>query len=192
MFRKMLLTLCLLGFVIAGCSGTTGGGAGAPPAPANPFTLSSNDLPAGAEIGAEFANIQFCNGANKSPELSWANVPANGVESLAVTVTDPDANDFVHWIVFNIDPSTTSLARATPAPAGAAFGINQYGASEYGGPCPPNAGVTHSYVFKVWALDIADLTTDATIDFTNENSIITGIANHEVDSATITRDYTAP
>src|SRR5947209_2328748 len=61
------------------------------------FTLTSADFPPGGKIPASAS----CDGAGTPPAFSWANVPAGTVE-LALTMTDPDADNFVHWVVAGI------------------------------------------------------------------------------------------
>jgi Raf kinase inhibitor-like YbhB/YbcL family protein len=56
----------------------------------------------------------------------------------------------VHWIVWNIDPSTQEI-NENAVPRGAVEGMTDFGRSSWGGPCPP-AGV-HRYQFKLYALD---------------------------------------
>jgi len=107
-----------------------------------------------------------CDGANLSPHLQWQSAPA-GTKSLAIAMDDPDARtDFTHWLVYNIPPGVRELAEgASPKgmmPRGSTEGRNDFGRSEYGGPCPPR-GSAHHYSFKVCALDIRlDLPAGAT------------------------------
>ena len=91
-----------------------------------------------------------CDGANTSPPLVFAGVPADA-KSLALIVEDPDApgGTFDHWIVWNIPPSTKSVAEGK-GPGGVSA-RNGFGKSGYGGPCPP--GGEHRYEFKLFALD---------------------------------------
>jgi Raf kinase inhibitor-like YbhB/YbcL family protein len=65
---------------------------------------------------------------------------------------DPDApsGDFVHWLVWNIDPTTGFIEEGT-RPAASRQGVNGFGAVGYGGPCPPSG--THRYVFELYALN---------------------------------------
>ncbi len=90
----------------------------------------------------------------KSPPLSWSNGP-EGTVAYAVTVTDPDARNFVHWAVVNLPPTTTRLPEgASPGgalPAGAVELPNDFDKMGYGGPCPP-PGAPHHYVIEVTAL----------------------------------------
>jgi hypothetical protein len=75
-----------------------------------------------------------------------------------VICEDPDApsGNFVHWVLYNIPPGTTSLARGIARklvlPDGSAHGLNDFGRMEYSGPCPPK-GKPHRYFFRLPALD---------------------------------------
>jgi Raf kinase inhibitor-like YbhB/YbcL family protein len=88
-----------------------------------------------------------CDGASTPPPLQWSNVPA-GAKSLALIVDDPDAPDpkapthtFVHWVVYNLPPSATSLGEGRQLPAGAREGANDSKKIGYIGPCPPRLGI---------------------------------------------------
>ena len=91
-----------------------------------------------------------CKGDNTSPPLAIAGVPA-AAKSLALIMHDPDApsGDYVHWVVWNMPPSTTEIA-ASSLPAGAEQGPNTSGRNAYMGPCPPSG--THRYIFELYAL----------------------------------------
>ena len=105
--------------------------------------------------------VHTCQGADQSPMLVFSDVPAEA-KSLALIVDDPDAPDpekpqrtWVHWVVYNIPPTTTSLPDGvTPEtlPEGALNGKNDWKKTGYGGPCPPIG--THRYFHKLYALDI--------------------------------------
>lgn len=92
-----------------------------------------------------------CDGEDVNPPLMISNGPS-GVESLVLIVDDPDApsGDWVHWLVWNIDPQTTEIPE-NGRPEGAVEGRTSFGASGYGGPCPPSG--VHRYFFKLYALD---------------------------------------
>ncbi len=92
-----------------------------------------------------------CDGADMNPPLVMDSVPP-AARSLALIVDDPDAPGrvWVHWVVWNIDPSRLEIAENS-VPAGAAQGMNDFRKHEYGGPCPPSG--THRYFFKLYALD---------------------------------------
>jgi Raf kinase inhibitor-like YbhB/YbcL family protein len=99
-----------------------------------------------------------CEGDDVSVPLAWEGVP-DGAKSLALIVDDPDAPDpqapkmvWVHWVVYDIPPTTTSLAEAiTEPPAGARDGLNDWKRTGWGGPCPPIG--RHRYFHKLYALD---------------------------------------
>lgn len=92
-----------------------------------------------------------CDGADVNPPLAIENVPT-GAKSLALIVDDPDAlaGAWVHWVVWNIDPSLKEI-KEHAVPAGASVGMTDFGNQKYGGPCPPTG--THRYFFKLYALD---------------------------------------
>ena len=93
-----------------------------------------------------------CDGADVNPPLVIENAPLNA-KSLALIVDDPDApaGNWVHWVVWNIDPTTDEI-RENTVPSGALQGINDFRKHDYGGPCPPSG--THRYFFKLYALDM--------------------------------------
>lgn len=92
-----------------------------------------------------------CDAENISPPLTISDVP-EGTQGLALIVDDPDApvGDWVHWLVWNIDPETKEIGEGH-SPAASVQGLNDFGNNDYGGPCPPSG--THRYQFKLYALD---------------------------------------
>jgi len=119
------------------------------------FDLKSNDVAPGSKIKNEFVfNGMDCKGENKSPELHWSDAP-KGAKSFAVTLYDPDAptgSGFWHWVVINIPPTQTSLEKGWKSTSTGATEItSDFGATNYGGPCPP-PGKPHRYIFSVHAL----------------------------------------
>ncbi len=99
------------------------------------------------EIPAKYT----CDGDGVNPPLEFKAVPPE-TKSLALVVHDPDApkGDWVHWLVWNINPTTSGIAENS-VPAEALQGVTDFGQKQYGGPCPPSG--THHYVFKLYALD---------------------------------------
>jgi len=67
------------------------------------------------------------------------------------TNTDPDANNFVHWVIAGIPPDTISMGEGA-VPLGAVLANNSAGTLGYTGPCPPS-GQTHTYEFTLYVLD---------------------------------------
>ena len=108
--------------------------------------ITSSAFQEGGNIPSKFT----CDGGDTSPPLQIAEIPS-GAKSLALIVDDPDAPSalFTHWIIWNISPQTNAIAEGS-APKGVQ-GTNDFGKSDYGGPCPPSG--THRYYFKIFALD---------------------------------------
>ena len=97
-----------------------------------------------------------CDGSDVMPELVLSS-PPDKTQSLVIYVEDPDASSgtFTHMIAFNLSPELRKLPSAPDlAAAGEAarFGVNDFGAARYSGPCPPK-GEAHRYRFRVIALD---------------------------------------
>jgi Raf kinase inhibitor-like YbhB/YbcL family protein len=125
---------------------------------ADTITVTSDLFQDGDTIPLRAAHTSV-GGDNESPHLAWTQVP-EGTVSIAVTCYDPDAPTtvgFVHWVLFNVDPSTTSLppgaGKRGANPAGSVMGFVDYGSSEYGGMAPPPDDPPHRYEFRVFALD---------------------------------------
>jgi hypothetical protein len=72
-------------------------------------------------------------------------------------VDDPDApgRTFVHWVLYDLPPTTRQLPEGVPQEVtltnGGVQGKSDFGRYGYGGPCPPSG--THRYFFKLYALD---------------------------------------
>lgn len=140
-----LLSVCLIAVACGSDDSAGGDGEAGTSTSQEEFALSSNAFDDGERIPDEYA---FAN-ENISPPLSWTGVP-EGTEQLAVTVIDPDARNFVHWVVVGIDPATLEMSEGV-VPGSAIEGLNQFGKPGWDGPSPP-AGDAHSYVFTIHAL----------------------------------------
>jgi len=116
--------------------------------------LTSSAFVPNAEIPSRYT----CEGRNVSPPLAWAGIPERA-RSLVLIVDDPDAPDpmapkmtWVHWLLYNIPTSVTSLDEAVrQLPPGTLEGINDWKRTGYGGPCPPIG--RHRYFHKLYALN---------------------------------------
>ncbi len=120
------------------------------------LVLKSDAFNDGGEIPIKYT----CEGDDVSPGLYWEGVP-EGTESLALIVDDPDAPDpsaprmvWDHWILYNVPPSLGGLPEGIvpdALPPGCGGGINSWGRTGYGGPCPPIG--RHRYFHRLYALD---------------------------------------
>ncbi len=108
--------------------------------------LASKEFTNNGTIPSNFT----CDGEDMSPSLIIEGVHSNA-KSLALIMDDPDAprGTFVHWVAWNIPPSTVEISRGKE-PQGIQ-GKTDFGRTGYGGPCPPFG--THRYFFKIYALD---------------------------------------
>lgn len=128
------------------------------PAPPLPATTVAPETTAPPQLlmiapwqdGASIPTRYTCDDDDVAPALTWTNVPVGTVE-LAVTVTDLDAADFAHWILYGLEPDETGLVEGV-VPNGAFQWSNSFGVKGWNGPCPP-AGQTHRYQFTIHALN---------------------------------------
>ncbi len=106
-----------------------------------------------------------CKGQNVNPPLNIFSVP-DCTQSLTLVMHDPDAvsGDYLHWLVFDIPPSTEYIS-VNDVPIGAVQGSNGAGKAVYTGPCPPKGTGTHHYAFELYALDkTLDLPAGSSLD----------------------------
>ena len=163
---RKLVPVLMLAVAAAGCSHDGRALKPVPPGATAPPTTSATTAPAaqpGASIGAAplaLTSPAFapgaampveltCDSTNVSPSLQWTGVPAGTVQ-LALTVTDPDAKGFVHWVVADLPAAATGIGPGA-VPEGATQAQNGKGTLGGTGPCPPQ-GPAHHYVFTLYAL----------------------------------------
>ena len=173
----------------SGCSDDDDSSSGGGGDSSNLSITSTNFNEGGAIPTNNISNV--CSGGNQSPQLSWTNAPSNTVE-FAIVMDDESTpgcntgiNACVHWGLFNIKSSTTSLIEnATINPP---MTESQNGAigKDYEGPCPPS---THIYKFTVYALS-SDITPDMDAMWTRA-SFSSTYSGQIVDSATLSGTYT--
>ncbi|HKB88469.1 MAG TPA: YbhB/YbcL family Raf kinase inhibitor-like protein [Patescibacteria group bacterium] len=145
------------------------------------INISNQEFVNNGKIPSSFT----CDGENLSPTFLLQHVPSTA-KSLAIILEDTDSAPkyFTHWLAFNIGPSTETI-EASKVLGSATVGTNDFGNTEYDGPCPPS-GVSHKYYFRVYALDtMLDLTSSAT-----RSSFNTAINGHVITTGEIGAYYT--
>jgi len=158
LFTGLILTL-----LTVGCGGGDGGGVGQ-----GAFTLRSTAFANNGAIPLKYASANL-GGQDVSPPLQWSN-PPSGTRSFAITCIDLDADNFVHWVIYDIPATLSALPENVPKQPQAQIngaivkqGENDFGGFGYGGPEPP-PNERHRYRFTVYALsvDTLDLPAGAT------------------------------
>lgn len=125
-----------------------------------------------------------CDGEDVNPPLTYTNLPAN-TQSLALTVEDINSPKgiFTHWVIFNIDPTTTTRIDSNSVPGEALQGMNDFNQARYSGPCP--ASGSHNYVFTLYALD----TKLPLFQGVKKQVFVDQISGHVLDKAELTASY---
>lgn len=154
---------------------------------AGDFQLTSSMIAEGDKLNAAHVFQGFgCEGGNVAPDLAWSGAP-EGTESFAITVYDPDAptgSGWWHWFAFNIPADVFEIASGASVPEGTVELKNDYGATGFGGACPP-PGEVHRYQFTVHALG-----TLLEIDGSVSNALAGFMVNaNSIASSTITAVY---
>lgn len=123
-----------------------------------PFVLTSTAFVDGGDISDKYVYnmVGQCSGENISVPLSWSGAPAE-TQSFALIMSDPDGQNWGHWVMYNIPADVTNLPEVENGPADIGVqGNNDFNRLGYGGPCPPSD--VHRYVFTLYAVDtILDL-----------------------------------
>ncbi len=124
------------------------------------FTILSKTIKEGAFLQDEQIYNGFgCSGKNIAPDLEWKNPPV-GTKSYTLIMHDPDApmpGGWWHWIVANIPSSKTNFAKGEMVNSPSMLTKTSFGNPGYGGPCPPKGHGKHRYIFTVYALDVANI-----------------------------------
>lgn len=119
--------------------------------------FTSPDFTSGGLIPIKFT----IHGDNVNPNFRINRIPKLA-KSLVFIMDDPDGpnGNFVHWIMWNIDPTITEITTGVK-PNNAIVGQNSAGSNKYVGPFPETG--THRYYFKIYALDtLLDIPTTST------------------------------
>jgi Raf kinase inhibitor-like YbhB/YbcL family protein len=164
------------------------------PASSNPSTTVSDAAPVGSagqlmqfagpwDDGAAIPASFTCDGAGDAPLITWT-APPEGTVELAMSVTDTDADGFVHWLVVELPPQAGSLGGGEPTAVGAEA-LNSFGSPGWGAPCPPPGDGPHTYVF---ALHLLDQQLELPAD-TPTNDLLTAVEAATAETATLTGTY---
>ncbi|MGH9560751.1 MAG: YbhB/YbcL family Raf kinase inhibitor-like protein [Terracidiphilus sp.] len=161
---------------------------------AAPLVVTSSDFTSGGKLDDKYS----FNSGNMSPSISWTRGPV-GTQSYVVLTEGVSFEDghspVVHWVIYNIPATTTTLPRnvrndahlKTGALNGAEQGKSGRGAVGYVGPRPGAVGRTVPYHFEVFALD-THLNLDP--DTTERPAVVNAMKNHVLTSGEIVVNYT--
>lgn len=147
--RTLVVFLVTLGLFASACGSDSESGSAGDAAPVqsgdnSAFTLSADAFADGEEIPVQFT----CDGVDVSPRLFWTGV-GEGVTEYALIMDDPDANGFVHWVVYGLPVSARELGEGEQ-PGDWLEGTNDFGRIGYNGPCPPEG--PHEYQITMYTL----------------------------------------
>lgn len=173
------------------------------------MTLESSAFADGALIPVAHSQ----RGHDVSPPLSWSGAP-EGTATFALVVRDLDAvapgggEDTLHWLVWNIPATATSLPAGVPEgnapepPRGAGPGprppsdrLRQISATgpNYRGPAAPASGPAHHYVFELYALDVAlDVAAVGQSPAATRAAVLAAMAGHVRGKGVLTGRYQRP
>ncbi len=142
-------------------------------------------------INSQYAKTT-CGGQNKSPHLSWSNIPKN-TQSFALLCQDPDAptakkpalDPWIHWLLYDIPSDIRELEEnVIPQTLNIRQGVNSWGNLYYEEPCPPKGSGDHRYIFTLYALDVPTIK-----NVTDTALLIKETKKHTLASAAITGKY---
>jgi len=147
------------------------------------MTLTSSAWSDGGQIPIKYSQA----GDEASPPLAWTNVP-EGAASFALIVHDVDApigngtDDLLHWMLWNIPASTTSLAEHVAQGSQLPDGTRQISATgpTYRGPAAASTGPAHHYLVELFALDtmIADVPAVGASPPQTRAAVVAAMAGH--------------
>jgi phosphatidylethanolamine-binding protein (PEBP) family uncharacterized protein len=198
---SLLLLLAVSALTAAPTEGKKGGkgGKGGPPpgsvdnvAAAKPADKSSTlKLMSPAVKDGEVLPVEFTgDGASASPPLTWTGVP-KGTQSLVLIMhhLDPEGKTKIYWLMYDIDPKTTSVAKN-------ATGFGKMGMStvhnriEYAPPHSQGPG-EKKYVLTLFALsakpDLSKAETPITVE-----PVLAAMKGKILAAADLTVIYTRP
>ena len=147
---------------------------------AQTLTISSPEFKAGGSIPSKFT----CDAPQAvNPPLVFSGVPPK-TQALVLIMDDPDvpktmipSGEFVHWLVWDIAPTSKGIAEGQGT-----GGINGTGKAGYMGPCPPDK--SHRYFFKLYAVD-----QKITGDIKNKAELEKAMEGHILQKAELMANY---
>ncbi len=147
------------------------------------LTIQTPAFPPNGTIARRYT----CDGEDISPRLLLGNIPLNA-ESVALIVDDADVpgEPWVHWLVWNINPSVSEIAENS-IPLGAVEGVTSFGTAGYRGPCPPEDEL-HNYTFKIYALDSALSLPASSV----KEDLLRAMVGHTIEDGVATGSYKRP
>ncbi|MFO1185287.1 MAG: YbhB/YbcL family Raf kinase inhibitor-like protein [Bauldia sp.] len=163
----------------------------APAAPATPpppaMVLTSTSFPDGGQIPVKYtqAGPGVAAGEGTSPALNWTNAPP-GTQSFVLHVHDLEGarnkttDDVLHWLVWPIPATTTSLPEGVARGAKLADGSYQVSATGpvFRGPGAPATGPMHHYTFEIYALDNMPAVEPAADAYETRTKVLAAIQGH--------------
>lgn len=168
-----------------------------PAASAGSFSATTPAFTEGGTIGAAQVFNRFgCKGENLSPAISWSGAPP-GTRSFVITLFDSDARHgagYWHWIVADLPPTVTHLAREAGnrrgrLPRGTVQGLGSGNIHGYQVLCPPVGDRPHHYHLTVYALRVRRLPAETIASY---QTLRRALARDALASATITGLYGRP
>ena len=174
----LVFVVSMAALAVAATVGAQAPAGGPPP---KPLTMMISAFADGTDIPVKYTAA----GASTSPEITWTNVPA-GTMSFVLHMHDLEAarnhttDDMLHWLVWNIPATATSLPEGVPMGAQLSNGAYQVSASGmvYRGPGAPATGPRHHYTFELFALDTKLDMPAASDPFDTRTNILKAMQGH--------------
>jgi len=178
-FRRLLSVLIILFVPAVMVAAQTPTGQTMPPQ--KHLTMTITGFADGSDIPLKYTQA----GSQTSPEITWINTPS-GTVTFVLHMHDMDVSrnhttdDQLHWLVWNIPGTATSLPEGVPAGAQLQNGAYQVSASgpSYRGPGAPASFPKHHYVFELIALDTKIDVQPGTDAFATRADIMKAIQGH--------------
>ena len=159
---------------------------------ARPMVLTVSGFADGGQIPVKFSQAAqgVAPGEGLSPAISWTNTPP-AARSLVLHMRDMDVarnrttEDQLHWMIWNMKPSVTSLPEGVAKGAKLPDGSYQVSATGqvYRGPGASAAGPLHHYMFEIFALD-TEITIEPTADmFETRAKVLAAMQGHVIGKA---------